>query len=86
MFWLFFMYNKTRGEHMKKVLVLIGILLLLTGCMSEENKELTKTTMIVPTMSDKVGENGLWVGTFQLVWNDVKNELIKQDIQRIYYK
>ena len=68
---------------MKKKLFLIALsLLLLTGCGgSEEHKELTKTSMIVPTMSDMVSEDGIWVGTFQLVWNDLKNEIVKQDIQ-----
>ena len=66
---------------MKKILILMGIILILTGCMSEKRKELTKTDLIVPTMQDKVSENGLWVGTFQLVWNDLKNEVVKKDIE-----
>ena len=66
---------------MKKILILMGIILILTGCMSEKRKELTKTDLIVPTMQDKIGENGLWVGTFQLVWTDLKNEVVKKDIE-----
>ena len=38
------------------------------------------TTTIVPTMSDEVGPNGAWCGTFQLVWNEMKHEFAKQDI------
>ena len=67
---------------MKKKLILIGALaLLFTGCGGEKPKEMSKTTLIVPTMSDKIGEDGLWVGTFQLVWNDLKNEVVKKDIE-----
>ncbi len=35
---------------------------------------------IVPTMNDEIGEDGAWCGTFQLVWNDLKNEFVKKDI------
>ena len=36
---------------------------------------------IVPTLSDKVKGNTMWCGTFQIVWNDLKNEIVKQDIE-----
>lgn len=36
--------------------------------------------MIVPTMHDKISADTSWCGTFQLVWNDMKNEVVKQDI------
>ena len=35
---------------------------------------------IVPTMSDNITKDSVWCGTCALVWNDFKNELIKQDI------
>lgn len=36
---------------------------------------------IVPTMNDKItSDNASWSGTFQLVWNDMKNEIVEQDI------
>lgn len=35
---------------------------------------------IVPTMNDEIGEDGAWCGTFQLVWNDLKNEFVKKDV------
>lgn len=67
---------------MKKRIILLGALLLfISGCSNnEEPKKLTKTKDIVPTMSDKISDDGIWVGTFQLVWNDLKNEVVKQDI------
>ena len=68
---------------MKKILLISAILLFFTGCdnTTEKRKPLTKSYDIVPTMSDKITDNGIWVGTFQLVWNDLKNELVKQDVQ-----
>ena len=35
---------------------------------------------IVPTMNDTVTADSTWCGTFQLVWNDMKNEIVKQDV------
>ncbi len=32
------------------------------------------------TLEDEIGENAIWCGTFQLIWNDLKNDLAKQDI------
>lgn len=36
---------------------------------------------IVPTMQDNVSENSAWCGTFQLVWNDMQNNLVGADIE-----
>lgn len=49
-----------------------------------ENKE-TKLQQesgitVVPTMRDTTTANSSWCGTFQLVWNDMKNEVVKKDI------
>ena len=35
---------------------------------------------VVPTMSDEISKDSTWCGTFQLVWNDMKNEVVKQDV------
>ncbi len=35
---------------------------------------------VVPTMNDIITADSSWCGTFQLVWNDMKNEVVKQDI------
>ncbi len=45
-------------------------------------KELTNTEGIVKlmTLEDEVTDNAIWCGTFQLIWNDLKNDLAKQDI------
>ncbi len=36
---------------------------------------------VIPTLEDKVTGNAVWCGTFQLTWNDLKNEIVKQDIE-----
>ena len=35
---------------------------------------------IVPTTDDIISDNSAWCPTFQLVWNDLKNEVVGQDI------
>ncbi len=32
------------------------------------------------TLEDEITDNTIWCGTFQLIWNDLKNDLAKQDI------
>ena len=32
------------------------------------------------TLEDEIQDNTIWCGTFQLIWNDLKNDLAKQDI------
>ncbi len=51
----------------------------------EENKEKKEdsTNMaisVVPTMSDSISGNSIWCGTFQLVWNEMIDKKVKQDI------
>lgn len=45
-----------------------------------KEKNSAKEFNIVPTMNDEIGEDGAWCGTFQLVWNDLKNEFVKKDV------
>ena len=41
----------------------------------------TQGVSVVPTMLDTISSDTSWCGTFQLVWNDMKNELIKKDVE-----
>lgn len=43
----------------------------------------TEGIMTVATLEDKIEGNTIWCGTFQLIWNDLKNDLAKQDIEFI---
>lgn len=45
-------------------------------------KELNPTTgvEVVASLEDIINSDSSWCGTFQLVWNDMKNKLIKEDI------
>ena len=36
---------------------------------------------VVPTMNDKIDADSSWCGTFQLVWNDMKNEIVGKDVE-----
>ncbi len=48
-----------------------------------DKKELkeTKGVEVVPTLSDKVSTDTSWCPTFQLIWNDFKNDIVKEDIK-----
>lgn len=53
-----------------------------TNSRIKQLKELKRTEGIktIMTLEDEVEENSIWCGTFQLIWNDLKNDLAKQDI------
>lgn len=40
----------------------------------------TEGVTVVPTMQDKINADSSWCATFQLVWNDMKNEIVGQDV------
>lgn len=48
----------------------------------ENNNQLSYTDGITTalTLEDEIKDNTIWCGTFQLIWNDLKNDLVKQDI------
>lgn len=48
---------------------------------SEEKLLTSEGIAILPTMNDKIDTDSSWCATFQLVWNDLKNEVVKQDIK-----
>ena len=47
---------------------------------NQENKKNVNDIEVLATMQDELKEDSTWCGTFQLVWNDMQNELVKQDI------
>ena len=46
------------------------------------NKEKYQNTdlNIVLSLEDEIEKNSVWCGTFNLIWNDLKKELVKKDI------
>ena len=78
----------------KKLIISLIIVILVIGVISiavyytrrnEEDRtptEFSSTEGIVTalTLEDKISDNTIWCGTFQLIWNDLKNDLAKQDI------
>lgn len=84
-----FMLHFRQGEKMKKninIYIKLAVLFLSLGfvvCLYLKDKKVSynKSLYVVPTMFDDIKDNSVWCPTMQLVWNDVKNNLVKQDIK-----
>lgn len=75
------------------ILLVIGVIFWQNKTEKEENRvgnqnmvqqdmkvENTDKLGIVVSLEDKIKDNTAWCGTFNLIWNDLKNDLAKQDI------
>ena len=49
-------------------------------CGTGSDLEQTGEINTVLTLEDEIQNDAIWCGTFQLIWNDLKNDLAKQDI------
>ena len=75
----------------KKILIGLSVVvvIVLVLCVSSKffNSEDIKDNIsnanikIVTSLEDKLTDNAAWCGTFNLIWNDLKNDLAKQDIK-----
>ena len=76
-----------------KVIVVIIIMILIIGIfvyfINKKTKEgtskmsgyeLKSNINVVASLEDEITEDTAWCGTFNLIWNDLKNDLAKQDI------
>ena len=78
-----------------RALILVSLVLILLGILAvnsfnnatkqkeqEEEKSFKSTPdiTVATSISDKIDTNTIWCGTFQLVWNELKNNLVKGDI------
>ena len=62
---------------------IIAILLLVAITYKEKivKNEYQNTDLnIVLSLEDEINKNSVWCGTFNLIWNDLKKDLVKQDI------
>ena len=71
---------------MKKYLFILLVLVVLTGCNKSKKKEevekidkANSNINIVTSLEDKISDNTIWCGTFNLVWNELKENLLKGD-------
>ena len=68
------------------LIIFIALILMLTFTIlllpnkKIKQKQFSQGINVLPTMNDLVTNDSVWCGTFQLVWNDMKNEVVKQDI------
>lgn len=74
---------------LKIIILVIVILLVLWGIKfaMEKSKDAEKTKFsstegitTALTLEDEIQNDTIWCGTFQLIWNDLKNDIMKQDI------
>lgn len=65
---------------MKKLLISLAVLFATTGLASYATE--TKSIEIVPTMTtESSAPNRIWVGTFQIVWNEFMDNIVKGPIK-----
>jgi hypothetical protein len=72
---------------MKKLLLMLAIIFMsfagLTSAMATETKDID----VLPTLNyQSTSPNQLWVGTFQLVWNETIDNIVKKPIKFVKYK
>lgn len=47
----------------------------------DKREDITNTKIsVVTSLEDKLSYNTVWSGTFNLIWNDLKNDIVKQNI------
>ena len=62
------------------LIVIIGGLIYFIEEKPEGKAKINTDLEIVTSLEDEIVDNTAWCGTFNLIWNDLKNELAKQDI------
>ena len=63
------------------VATIVFVLHLNKQTLDKESNVNNENVNIVTSLEDKIGENAAWCGTFNLIWNDLKNDIAKQDIK-----
>ena len=67
---------------MKKILVSLAILVAMIGGISTAQAQEVNSIEVLPTMNTQsTAQNRIWVGTFQLVWNELTDKIVKAPIK-----
>ena len=69
---------------MKRIILLLAMFIITGGCFFAKSEDpVVKSGLdVLPTMSsESIYNNRLWVGTFQLVWNDLMDELVHGNVE-----
>lgn len=72
-----------KKEIIKPIIIGIALLLIIGGLsLKKITKQEYQTTDVdvVLSLEDTLTKNAIWCGTFNLLWNDLKSEVAKQDI------
>ncbi|MBP5684744.1 MAG: hypothetical protein J6X02_05770 [Bacilli bacterium] len=71
-------------EYGLLLLIMIGLIVLLVVYYVRGDDNTKKIDVaVLPTMISELQDNSAWCPTFQLIWNDLKDEVIKKDIEFI---
>lgn len=73
---------------MKKLIISLALLLtMISGFANQSNAAEQKQIEILPTMaSESIVPNRIWVGTFQIVWNEVLENITKKPIKFVNFE
>ena len=63
------------------VIAIFGILYFVNSKKNFTTTSFSDDIDVVATMDDKISADTAWCGTFQLVWNDMIDELVKKDVE-----
>ena len=73
---------------MKKKIILVCIIIALSLTIvylffskKKNIVNIANNIYIVPTFNDEIKSDTAWCATFNLIWNDLKNDIVKQDIR-----
>ena len=67
---------------MKKILVSLAILVAMIGGISTAQAQEVNSIEVLPTMNTQsTAQNRIWVGTFQLVWNELTDKILKAPVK-----
>lgn len=67
---------------MKKILVSLAILIAMIGGISTAQAQEVNSIEVLPTMNTQsTAQNRIWVGTFQLVWNELTDKIVKAPVK-----